>query len=252
MPISLELAAGFNQSKFIDFGTSPIYYHGMLRQVSVAYRKATDKREVAYQANYASGKYQMEFNNMNLTSNVTTFFSFRHSRLFQLPVMKNSKWNVKVGGTFDALVLIRTNTGLMNNALGLDMFNNLFLSGKASKDISNETQKRWKFIKIKPKKRSLAYQLDAGIINANWRNNFIYSNSSPVYNEGKITAGHQYAMFSGFRMSSRLDYEHTTFNNNTIKYSYLWDAMMTGTNNNQDRLQLGNHLFLVSLNLKIR
>jgi hypothetical protein len=31
MPIFLEISGGLNSSKFIDFGTSPLYYRGMLK-----------------------------------------------------------------------------------------------------------------------------------------------------------------------------------------------------------------------------
>ncbi len=175
----------------------------------------------------------------------------RHSRLFQVNAFQNKLYNLKVGGTIDALGLMRMNEALMNNGVGLDIFVNVMASGKITKDISNSTPKKLWFIKIKPKQRHLAFQLDAGLINATMRNDYIYSNSTPVYNEPNLFGSHSFKMFSGFRMSSRLDYEHAIFGNNTLKYSYVWDAMMSG-NDKQDRMQLVNNCFLISLNIKLR
>lgn len=251
MPIFLELAGGFNSSKFIDFGTSPLYYRGLLKTVSLSYRKTTEKREVAYTGNYSFGNYAMNYNDILSASKSMVHLSLRHSRLYQVDAFDNKLWNLKVGGTLDANGLMRINDALMNNQFGFDVFVNLMASAKVSKDISNAVPKKLWFIKIKPKQRNLAYQLDLGLINSAYRNDYIYSNSTGVYNENKLLGGHSFKMFSGFRMSSRLDYEHAIFGNNTLKYSYVWDAMMSG-NDNQDRMQLANNFFLISLNIKFR
>lgn len=251
MPIFLEFTGGFNASKFIDFGTSPLYYRGMLKNLSLSYRKTTDKREVAYTGNYTVGSYALNYNDIAVASKILYNISLRHSRLYQVNAFQNKLYNFKLGGTIDALALMRSNPALMNNQVGLDLFVNVMASAKITKDISNSTSKKLWFIKIKPKQRNWAFQLDAGVINSNLRNNFIYSNSTPVYNESSLFGGHSFKMFSGFRMSSRLDYEHAIFGNNTLKYSYVWDAMMSG-NDNQDRMQLANNSFLISLNIKLR
>lgn len=251
MPVQLELGTGINNSAFIDFATSPLYYSGGLITMMGAIRKETAKREVFYSVAYGTGSYSMNYNDITLSSTALANVSFRYSRLYQVNVFNNNAWNLKAGGTIDAALLVRINPGLMNNALGYDAFTNLFISGKIGRDISNREQHKWWFIKIKPKERRLNYQLDLGVINGAFRNDFIYANSSPVYNDANIFYGHSYKLFSGYRMSSRFDYEFAIFNRNTLKVSYLWDAMMSGKEN-QDRLQLVNKTLLVSLNVKIR
>lgn len=251
MPVFLDLATGINNSKFIDFGTSPLYYQGSLMSFSLCLRKETLKREITYSGSYSFGNYFMNYNTISTTSSGLSNVSIRHSRLYQLNALSNKLYNLKVGGTIDITELMRINQALLNNQFGFDMFLNLMGTGKISRNISNSNRIKLWFIKIKPKDRKISYQIDCGLLNATYRNNFIYSNSTAVYNETKLFGSHNLKLFSGFRMSSRLDYEHAIFGNNTLKYSYIWDAMMTGKDQ-QDRMQLANNYFLVSLNIKFR
>ncbi len=252
MPVFIEIGAGINNSKFIDFATSPLYYSGFLRHVSGSYKKETEKREVFYNIGYSFGSYSLEYNSLELSSDPLANFNIRHTRLYQIDAFSDEKWNLKVGGTIDARGLGRLNPALMNNQFGADLFVNLMASGKVSKDISNSSNKKFWFVKAKAKERKLSYQLDLGLINSTYRNGYIYSNSQPVYNpNASLFGAHEFLLFSGFRMSSRFDYEHAISNNNTLKFSYIWDAMMSG-NKESDRFQLVNNIFLVSLNIKIR
>lgn len=251
MPVHLELAAGTNNSRFIDFGTSPLYYSGLLYTFSGTIRKETDRREVYLAGLYSSGNYSMDYNDIKTTSTALANISLRYSRLYRLNVFNNDKWNLKVGGAFDVAGMLRTNTSLFNNSLGYNVFTNLFASGKISRDISNtEPRKLW-FFRIKPKNRKLYYQLDLGVVNGAFSNGFIYTNSTPVYNDASLSGGYTYKLFSGYRMGSRLDYQFDIFNRNTLKVSYIWDAMMTGKQD-QDRFQLANKMLLLSLNIKLR
>lgn len=252
MPVSLELGVGLNNSKFIDFATSPIYYQGTLRSFNAGIRKVTDKKDISYAMMGSFGSYSMDYNDVNLESQLLFgMYSFHHSRLYRLNVFPDNKWNLKVGPGIDILGMLRSNPGLQNNSVGYELFTNVFASGKITRDISNELPKKLWFIKFKPKQRNLAFQLNIGAINGAWRNKYIYSQSSAVYNEQSLLDSHIYKLFSGFRMSSRLDYEWAVFNKNTMRFSYLWDAMMSG-NKDQDRLQLVNSAFLISFNIKLR
>ncbi|OYU97265.1 MAG: hypothetical protein CFE21_02950 [Bacteroidetes bacterium B1(2017)] len=251
MPVFLDLAAGINSSKFIDFGTSPLYYKGSLMAFYIGLRKETVKREITYTGFYSFGNYFMNYNRISSASSGISNVSIRHSRLYQVNAFSNKLYNLKVGGSIDMTELMRINESLLNNQFGFDMFFNVMGSVKISKNISNLNTKRIWFIKIKPKDRKISYQIDCGILNATYRNNFIYSNSTAVYNGAKLFGSHNLNLFSGFRMSSRLNYEHTIFGNNSLKYSYIWDAMMTGKDK-QDRMQLANNYLLVSLNIKFR
>ncbi len=251
MPVYAELGAGVNNSRFVDFGTSPLYYSGIMLGLTGAIRKETDKREVATTVYYSPGTYKMSYNDIEMASKSKVNLSLRYTRLYQLDVFNNDRWNLKVGGTADMAVMLRTNPGFMNNAVGYNAFTNLMASGKISHDISNTERHKWWFFTIKPKNRKLSWQLDAGIVNGAFANNFIYSNSSGVYNKPSLLSGHSYKLFSGFRMSSRFDYQFDVFNRNAIKISYVWDAMMTG-NKDQNRFQLVNNMLLLSYNVKLR
>ena len=253
MPVALELSIGTNNSKFIDFGTSPLYYRGRLLTFMGAIRKETEKREVFYSARYSTGSYSMDYNDIKTVSKLNVFgnASIRYTRLYQINVMKSDKWNLKAGGTIDITGDFRSNPSLLNNGLGYELFTTLMASGKITRDITNTEMKKLWFLKFKPKARRLAYQLDLALINGNLRNGYIYSNSSPVYNDPGFFTYYDYNAFSGYRMSSRLDYEQAVFGNNTLKFSYCWDAMMSG-DKDQDRFQLVNNMLLVSLNIKLR
>jgi hypothetical protein len=251
MPIHLELGAGINNSRYTDFGTSPINYRGFMPAVTAAIRKETDKREVATSVFFSPGTYRMNYNDISVASKSNINLSIRQSRLYQLRVFNTERWNLKLGGTADIAVTMRTNPSLMNNAIGYNAFTNLMASGKISHDISTAERHKWWFFTIKPKSRKLSWQLDAGVVNGTLANNFIYSNSSPVYNKPSLWDSHSYKLFSGFRMSSRFDYEFEVFNRNTLKLSYIWDAMMTGKNND-NRFQQVNNMLLLSFNIKMR
>lgn len=251
MPVYIEISTGFNKSKFIDFATSPLYYKGMLRNIMLAIRKETEKREVFFATRYTFGNYKMSYNDIITTSKCIANVSLRYTRLYQLDVFNDDRWNLKVGGTFDIAGDFRGNPALMNNQVGYEAFTTLFASGKISRDISNKEKIEFLFFKFKPKTRRLSYQLDLAVVNGVWRNGYIYSNSSAVYNEPSFFTDHPYKLFSGYRMSSRLDYEIGIFNQNTLKFSYIWDAMMSGKKD-QDRFQMVNNVWMVSLNIKLR
>lgn len=253
MPVILEMSIGSNRSKFIDFGTSPIYYKGALLNFQVGIRKETEKRDVFFAMRYSTGSYVMDYNDIKTQTqtNIIGNSSIRYTRLYQINVMKSDKWNLKAGGTIDITGDFRVNEALMNNSVGYEMFTTLMASGKITHDISNSEMKKLWFLKFKPKSRRLAYQLDLGLINGNLRNGYIYSNSSGVYNDMGLFAYYKYNAFSGYRMSSRLDYEHAIFGNSTLKFSYFWDAMMSG-NKDQDRFQMVNSILMISLNVKLR
>lgn len=251
MPVFFEVGAGINHSKFIDFGTSPIYYSGSPFAITGALRKETDSRESCLLASYSTGSYHMDYNGMNTVSNVPLNLSLRYSRLSQLNVFNNTRWNFKIGATAAFTGMFRQNASLLNNAVGYNAFTNVMLSGKISRDISTRQAHKWAFFKLRPKSRKLSYQLDVGLINGAFSNGFIYTNSSAVYNEPSLAAAHTYKLLSGFRMASRLDYQFDISNRNTLKFSYLWDAMMTG-NKDQSRFQLVNNILMLSLNFKMR
>jgi hypothetical protein len=253
MPVVFEVSAGINNSKFIDFGTSPLYYRGSLITFMGAIRKETAKREVFFSLRYSTGSYSMNYNDIETASklNLIGNSSIRYTRLYQINVMKSEKWNLKAGGTVDFTADFRSNPALLNNGLGYELFTTLMASGKISRDISNTEMKKMWFLKFKPKMRKLSYQLDLALINGNLRNGYIFSNSTPVYNDASFFKQYEYNIFSGYRMGSRLDYEQAVFGNNTLKFSYVWDAMMSGKDG-QDRFQLVNNMLLVSLNIKLR
>ena len=251
MPLFLEAGLGANNSSFIDFATSPLYYSGTLSTFMVSTRKATEKREVTVSVSASNGSYSLDYNDIEASVDLKALISINYCRLYQINAFEDSRWNLKAGGAFDLTALLRTNRALFNNGAGYEAFTNLFASGKISYDISNKEKKKFLFFNLKPKWRQLAFQLNVGVINGALRNGYIYSTSAPVYNDENIFKDYEYNLFSGFRMSSRFDYEFEIFNRNTIKVSYLWDAMKSGSDD-QDPLQLVNKMVLASFNIKLR
>lgn len=247
-PTHIGITAGIGFSSFRDFATSPLIYKGFPIYISLSRIKSDQKRGAEIGLSYSFGNYKNNFNNHSATSRVNTVSLF-YSQLYQLNKFSSEKLNVKIGGLFNTTVNFRNNEVLRNNASGIEIFPTLFGSIKIKKDISRKETKDKKFFfikyKLKQRTRNLAYRLNIGLINNSYRNGYVYSGQSSVLNEPRIFDGYQFKAFSGFRMSSSLDYTISLKNKNKIQISYLWDAYKTG--GNLDKFEMAHHTFKLTL-----
>jgi hypothetical protein len=243
-PAYINIGMGVNSSYFRDFATSPLFYNGNVLQVSFSKLRKDYYRETEFGFSYDFGNYQTTFND-NITISQVKKVELFYSRLYNLKKLSSNSFNTKIGFQVNSNGNLRVNEELQNNALGIEIFNNLLGSIKVTKDISRKQTKEKKiwFIKYKlnEKKRELAFRLNMGIINSALRNGYIYGNQSGVLNSPKIFDRYEYKLFSGVRMGSRLDYTRFLKNKNAIQFSYIWDAYKTG--GELDVFEMAHHTF---------
>lgn len=244
----LALGFGLNRSYFRDFATSPLIYSGYPLHISLSYIELDKQRESAVSLSYSFGQYKTDFNNHASESMVNTV-SFNYLELFQLENLSTAKFNLKVGGQFNATANHRENAALFNNDEGVDLISTLFASAKGTLDLSREEEKSKKFLFInytlKKRVRRLSYNLNVGVVNSSYRNGFAYLSPSAPLNEDDFFADYELHIFKGFRLNSTLDYTIYLQNKNAVQFSYVWDAYRTG--GHHDNFEMAAHILKVSL-----
>ena len=194
---------------------------------------------------YIFGNYHSNFNDHLATSQVKSL-SFDYSRMYQSHLLNWEKTRLFLGAKAMGTVNLRVNPSLQNNAYGIEMFTNLLASAQLRKDISRKELKTKRFIfkyQLKPRRRALAYRLNLGVLNGNYRNGYAYLGQTAILNDFNLFEDYTYSL-SGFRMGSQLDY--TVFlNNNGLVFSYAWDALTTG--NKKDKFEMSQHVFKLSI-----
>lgn len=248
IPAYIGVSAGLGGSVFRDFATSPLFYKGVAKYIALSYSKSNFERESEIGLSYSFGNHHNNFNNHLQISNVKSVSLF-YSRLYQLQSLSSPKLNVKVGGLINATGNFRINEGLANNGIGYEIIPTLFGSVKIEKDISTKEEKNKKFLFIKynskEKTRNLAFRLNVGLVNSSYRNGYAYSGQASLLNKFALFDDYQFKVFSGFRMSSSLDYTVFLKNKNALRFSYAWDAYKTG--GNLDKFEMATHTLKFSL-----
>lgn len=140
-PLYAGLGIGNNISSFRDFATSPLFYKGTAKTISVFVDRPSDKKDMFIQARYSAGTYRYDRSDQLIVSKLKSA-SVRYSMLWKINPLSSDKLNIKVGGTFDAWGDLRINQKLQNNTLGAEIFTTLFLSIKASHQIVLTEQKK--------------------------------------------------------------------------------------------------------------
>jgi len=247
----VELGLGLGSGKFRDFATSPLFYSGAQTGINLSVKLEKETHETYYGLNYSLGNYS-NITGSSYTSSLVHALGLYYQRLIVLKQLSNSKWKYKAGGQLNMVGTYRYNPSLQNNAVGMEVVNTLFLSGKVDRDVSRTVVKDKKFLFIKyrvnPRLRSLSFQLNVGVINNNYRNGYAYIDQSSVVNNPKAFGGYEYHWFEGFRMSSSLNYTIHLHNSNAVQVSYLWDALHTGGETN--RYEMGIHTVRFSILFK--
>lgn len=257
-PIYLGFGVGSNFSKFRDYATSPLFYSGTAKVINVFIDRPSDTKDMFIQARYGAGTYKVhgleddDKQSESLRESKLKYASARFTMLWKINPISNDKYNIKVGGTFDAWGDLRVNKNLQNNAAGTEIFTTLSLSAKVTHQIKlTEPKKVW-FLKFKPRYRNTFFQLNIPVMNNTFRNDYIYTSTAGLDGnpKGSIFKGHEFSAFSGARISTVLSYEQAIFNNNILRFTYDWDLLLSGKK--YDQFQMANHLFLVSLILKLK
>lgn len=247
-PYFLGIGFGLNGSSFRDFATSPLIYSGTVYTFSMSATRVDAKKETLAELRFSTGNYTAAIAESFSSSSVFSIFN-SYQQLFRLNKYSNDKWNLKVGGNIGWSLNSRSNPSLGNNSSGLEIIGTLFGSAKVTRDLSRKKEKNVKILfvkyKLKPLRRDLSVQFNTGLVNANFRNGFAFIAQDALLNESDTFADYQFNLFSGFRLSSRIDYTLYLTKGNLLRFSYLWDAYRTG--NEFDKFEMGNHMLTASL-----
>jgi hypothetical protein len=225
-------SGGLGVGSFRDFATSPLTYNGISFLAGGFKINVDSHRETEWGTPFSVGFFGVDFNGHSSSSTIFSLSPY-YSELYRLNSWSSKKFNVKVGGMLQATLNVRTNPDLLNNSVGLEVIPTLLGSIKGTWDISRKVDKNKKFLFIKysllKRKKSLAFRLNTGLVNASYRNGYAYSGQSFILNKPEIFDDYRFNVFSGFRASSSLDYtlcsRKTT---NAVQISYVWDALKTG------------------------
>ena len=240
---SLQFGMARTNSVFRDFATSPLFYRGGPTQYSLAWAKEEGKHDRRLLLKYQSGNFKPE-NESVKTQSLAHSLNIQYSRLWHIGTWK--KTDVRVGGMMDLSGNLRVNPALQNNAGGLEIFNTLFASARISQDVSRLEEKKTKILWLipwrkVPRRRTLSFQLNAALMNNNYRNGYIYSNQANITNKPNIVYNYKFNAFSGYRLNTALEYSIFLSNGNAIRYSWYWDALQSGEEFN--RFEMGQHAF---------
>ena len=252
-PLYLESGIGSAISTYRDFATSPLIYYGSLLSIPVTLRSMDEKREIEFTFRNSIGAYDIFFGD-ELTMSTGFVNNLRYTHLFQIKKWSAGRLNVKLGGTFDLATIFRLNPSLLNNATGYELIGSLHASGKLLVDLSRKEARTidllWVPFYFKPRRREINFQLDIGLVNANYRNGYAYIGQELILNNIIIFDGYELSVFTGYRFGSKLDFTYYLLNRNAIRFAYIWDAYTTG--GDLPRFEMSHHIleFALLYNLK--
>ena len=248
IPKFIAIGFGTNNSQFRDFATSPLFYGGRLLHISLSRFKLSNKREAELGLSYDFGSLSNNYNSTFASSDFNRVELY-YSKLYKLALFEAIGVNTKLGFLLAGNGNFRINRALQNNGVGIDIFANLLGSIKFTKDISRVVAKDKKFLfikyKLKEKKRDLAFRINMGLINSSYRNGYVYTGQSTILNDAMVFDDYEFDIFSGIRVSSRLDYTRYLNNKNAVQLSYIWDAYSSGEE--LDEFLMAHHIIRLTL-----
>lgn len=225
-------STGLLYFSFKDLATSPLLYNGIGIKSSNGSVLENQKLDQNILFNFAIGLANNSFNQTNTLATFTKFEAYYHL-LFNLPQLTNNHWNTKLGFAASIAFTARVNPSFGNNSLGLDNFNNLFLSFKTERDISlkNPVVIDLKLFKIKflPTNHRLGFTSNIGLLNTNYRPGFAYVYSGEI--DGNNTSPISYFFtdykfsVNGFRILNSVYFTRYLKNGNAYRYNYSWEYL---------------------------
>jgi len=240
---------GLGIGSFRDFATSPLIYSGISISSSRFQISMDTQRETEWGSSLSVGFFGSIFNDHTSFSTVISPAIY-YSELYELKKLSSDKLNVKVGGLINVTSNVRINQGLLNNATGFELIPTLFGSIKGTLDVSRKKERSKKFLffkyKLDKRKKTLALRLNTGLVNSSYRNGYVYAGQSALLNDPDVFDDYQFKVFSGFRMSSSLDYTlYSRKTTNAVQISYVWDAYKTG--GDLDQFEMAQHALRFTL-----
>jgi len=250
---NISFSSGLSLSNYIDFATSPLIYSGNPFNFSLGFVHREKDKEFKTDFSLLIGYFSDRYHS-GLSQSDVKIFDSDISYLQRLNSFKANKLKLFIGGDFKFTYNNRENPTLQNNSWGYEIIPTLFVSSKLVWDISRTKPKQGQILffkyNLKPRKKDLSFKLNLGIINASYRNHYIYTDAdSFTTNSYDMWDKYVFKIFSGFRAGSECAYTVYLYNGNSIKFSYLWDAYKTG--GDLDRLEMAHHKINIALMYKI-
>ena len=228
------LTMGYNSSLYRDFATSPLFYRGSGINLQTSWLKYFNHRVRIFEMAlfYNSMSADIPASNYLQPSAFATFIQlhFRYLRLWDFNRLSNEKRNIKLGGSVVNTTNIRPNSGLFNNALGVENITNIMATLQITRDISRMTERKinlgiFKPV-LKPKKMECRFQLNAGLLNVNSRPGYAFSYADEL--NGLETAAWILSDYrlsvNGWRFNTELEWIKYLPNGNARSWAYVWDA----------------------------
>lgn len=227
---------GGNRPVYRDFATSPLFYNGTGISLSTTWLKRSNERERSIDLSLRPGWVSAQIPESDfIQPSSSAFFlqmSFRYQQLRKLKSVSNEKQNIKIGGTFISTQNFRPNPNLQNNSLGLENLTNLMVSGQIVRDVSRTKERTLNLFickpKLKPVKRDLRFQLNAGLLNFNHRPGYAYSRAGEINGVKTNPLSWQLSNYNwsmnGWRFITELEWITYLPNGNARSWAYVWDA----------------------------
>lgn len=246
-PTYLQISFGSSYLNFRDFATSPVFYHGFSGDFAFSRLVESENRESRQGFLIGYGLTST----LNTLSNSNASFGYLdiiHTELYKIPLNLPDYLNLKAGGHLKLTGNNRQNASLRNNSLGMEAVGTLFASAKLGVDVSRKKRKQYDLklfnFNLLPRKRVLSFQLNIAVLNATYRNGYVYMEHGSILDDYDYFENHKIRLFNGYRLSSALEYKISLKNGNAFKFSYWWDAYHSG--NKTDKLEVARHHLMLS------
>lgn len=227
---------GLLRSSYRDQPTSPLFYNGYGIHFAIG---STDESDIRVANFKSSVNLSMNSAKLPTTNSLSTNYSsiylnipFYYDHLRKIHRWDYKEYNILIGGAFLTTINSRLNSALFNASAGFDIESSFMFSSKIEKDISRKKTKKVKLWLIKkelqPKKRTIGFQFNTGILNFNYRPN--YTNLSESEIDGSNTNWVKFALdgyrvsWNGWNLNSQIDLTFHKKNGNRIKWAYEWSA----------------------------
>ncbi len=248
-PLYINMTAGSGISYYNDFATSALTYTGFPLYVSGSLLRSDHLKESELGFGLTEGSNCIALAGDDVYDSSFENFELFYNQLYKINLLSSERFNFKFGWKLHNAIILRSNSSLLNNSFGAEIFPSLMGSFKVTADLSRRqaVDKKFLFIryKLKPVKRDLSFRMNIGIVNGVYRNKFAYIGQSDLLNDSQLFDNYQFNIFTGFRASTSLDYTVFLNNKNALRCSYVWDVYKTGKQ--IEIFQLANHSLRVSL-----
>ncbi len=227
---------GLGRATFRDQATSPLFYTGEALIGSLAFAFEALRWELQIVGDVALARLLSETPESNFFQSQTSaelfHGNFEAIYLRRVKPGAYAKMDYKLGGGLQVSTNARNTPALLNNSLGLEGFAHLLLAAKATRDISRKETTSWKIwfmrLKFKPVQQRISFQIQGGMVNANYRPGYAFSNLPEIDGRpgglGWQLNDHQLS-FNGWRIGTRLAYTRFSKRGNGHRLSYHWDAL---------------------------